>query len=44
MYEISGKFKGQWVSSYPEATSDSPRLYGLAIDHTGNLLVGDSPL
>ena len=41
MYEISGKFKGQWVSSCPEATSGSPCLHGLAIDHTGNLLVGD---
>ena len=41
MYEISGKFKGQWVSSCPQASSGSPCLYGLAIDYTGNLLVGD---
>ena len=41
MYEIRGKFKGQWVSSCPQASSGSPYLVSLAIDHTGNLLVGD---
>ena len=41
MYEASGKFKGQWVSSCPQASSGSPRLYGLAMDTKGNLLVGD---
>ena len=40
-YEKSGKFKGQWVSSCPEATLGSPSLRGLAVDHKGNLLVGD---
>ena len=41
MYEASGKFKGQWVSSCPQASSGSPSLRGLAMDTTGNLLVGD---
>ena len=41
MYEISGKFKNQWVSSCPHASSGSPMLVGLAMDHTGNLIVGD---
>ena len=41
MYESSGKFKGQWVSSSPQASLGSPSLRGLAMDTTGNLLVGD---
>ena len=41
MYEASGKFKGQWVSSSPQASSGSPSLCGLAMNTAGNVLVGD---
>ena len=41
IYEISGQFKGQWASSCPQESLHSPYLCGLAMDHTGNLLVGD---
>lgn len=40
IYEGNGKFKGEWISSCPQA-SGLPRLKGLAIDASGNLLVGD---
>ena len=42
MYEINGKFKGLLISSYPQTYSFlHPGQTGLAIDCTGNLLVGD---
>ena len=41
MYELGGKSTGHWVSCCPQATSNSPNLFGLAIDHTGNVLVGE---
>ena len=41
MYDNNCKFKSQWVSSYPEASSLKPCLLGLAINNKGQVLVGD---
>ncbi|XP_072039079.1 uncharacterized protein [Amphiura filiformis] len=40
-YDSQAHFTGQWVSSCPHASSGSPWLRGLAMDHEEHLLVGD---
>ncbi|XP_072019102.1 uncharacterized protein [Amphiura filiformis] len=42
MYSVDCKFRGQWVSSRPQASSVTPRLWGLAIDAKDHVYVGDA--